>query len=128
MVSGTDNPFADFGFEGDLFFSDGQAAATGLDSAFGEPGPQKQSSVEKPLACTLEELYSGCTKRLRVTRKKLHPDGVSLQTEEKLLSVKVGAGWRAGTKVTFPSEGDVLPDSIPADIVLVLEERVGRWG
>ena len=120
---GTDNPFADFGFEGDLFFSGGGAAGAGLDKPFGEPGPQKQAAIERPLACSLEELASGCTKRLRITRKKLHPDGRSLQTEEKLLSVKVEPGWRAGTKVTFPSEGDVLPDTIPADVVFVVAEK-----
>jgi len=120
---GTDNPFADFGFAGDLFFSGGNAAAEGMDKNFGDPGPKKQAAIEQALPCSLEDLAGGCVKRLRVTRKKMHPDGHSIVAEEKMLSVNVQPGWRKGTRVTFPSEGDVMPDTIPADLVFSITEK-----
>ena len=60
------------------------------------------------LACTLEELYSGTTKKMRVTRTG---------RGETVLEIKVQAGWGAGTKVTFKGEGDDMQD-----IVFVIKE------
>ncbi|CAE8686638.1 unnamed protein product [Polarella glacialis] len=72
------------------------------------------------LACTLEELYNGCTKKMKVKRKFS-----SLQRDaEAVLEVKVKPGWKAGTKVTFGGEGDELGNSGQAqDIVFVIREK-----
>ena len=48
-------------------------------------------------------------------------DGISRQ-EEKILTVDVKPGWKAGTKITFPREGDQIPGKIPADIVFVIRD------
>lgn len=78
--------------------------------------------VERDLPLSLQELHDGCTKRLRVTRQVVYPDGTS-SAEDKVLSVDVKPGWKAGTKITFPREGDQFPGKVPADIVLRVVEK-----
>ena len=60
---GTHNPFVDFGFGDTMPFA----------SRLKKPGPRKPDPVARDLACSLEELYNGCTKALKVTRKVRSP-------------------------------------------------------
>lgn len=39
------------------------------------------------------------------------------------LTVAVKPGWKKGTKITFPGEGDEGAGVLPADVVLVVAER-----
>uniref|UniRef100_A0A3Q2P2D7 Zgc:122979 n=1 Tax=Fundulus heteroclitus TaxID=8078 RepID=A0A3Q2P2D7_FUNHE len=41
----------------------------------------------------------------------------------KVLNVVVKKGWRAGTRITFPREGDETSNSPPADITFVLTDQ-----
>ena len=60
----------------------------------GDPSPSAAppppEEIVKPLALTLEELYKGGTKRLKITR---HIRGSGAQ-EEKVLEVTYKAGWK----------------------------------
>ena len=80
-------------------------------------------AVIQELLVTLEEVFHGCTKRMKITRRRLNPDGRSLRTEDKVLDVVVKKGWKAGTKITFPREGDETPNNTPADITFVLKDK-----
>ncbi|CAN0512781.1 unnamed protein product, partial [Laminaria digitata] len=55
---GTHNPFVDFGFGDTMPFA----------SRLKKEGPRKPAPVSRDLACSLEELYNGCTKSFKVTR------------------------------------------------------------
>lgn len=88
----------------------------------GPPRRRKDSPCEIKLACTLEELYSGTTKKLKMTRQRLGTDNRPYK-EEELLTVDVKPGWKKGTKVTFQNRGDEKPNTIPADVVFVLDEK-----
>ena len=65
---------------------------------FGEP-PQDRP-IEHQLICSLEELYTGTTKRIRIQRS------TASGPETELLTVEVPPGWKAGTKVTFAQKGE----------------------
>ncbi|KAM6902225.1 dnaJ homolog subfamily B member 5 [Xenentodon cancila] len=94
-----------------------------------EPGMRKgqrrmqTKAVIHDLPVTLEEVMHGCTKHVKITRSRLNPDGRSLRSEEKVLNVVVKKGWKAGTKITFPREGDEAPNNTPADITFVLRDE-----
>lgn len=75
------------------------------------------------LRVSLEEIYHGSTKRMKITRRRLNPDGRTVRTEDKILHIVIKRGWKEGTKITFPKEGDATPDNIPADIVFVLKDK-----
>uniref|UniRef100_A0A3B3VC82 Zgc:122979 n=1 Tax=Poecilia latipinna TaxID=48699 RepID=A0A3B3VC82_9TELE len=46
-----------------------------------------------------------------------------LRKGEKVLNVVVKKGWKAGTRITFPREGDETPNSPPADITFILRDQ-----
>ena len=43
--------------------------------------------------------------------------------EDKVVTIDVKPGWKAGTKITFPKEGDRVPGKIPSDVVFVIGEK-----
>lgn len=91
-------------------------------ASFGSAGRMPRRSFEparRVLQCSLEELYSGCVKKLRVTRNVF----ASKRPAEKILSVEIKPGWKAGTKIRFNGEGDDLGNGMAQDIEFVIEER-----
>ncbi|KAI0322127.1 hypothetical protein OF83DRAFT_1095370 [Amylostereum chailletii] len=89
--------------------------------------PSTPSEITRPLKVSLEDLYTGSTKHLKVGRKLA--DG---WTEEKVLEVAIQPGWKAGTKVRFPRAGNETSSGEAQDLVFVVEEkphaRFGREG
>ncbi|XP_053209295.1 dnaJ homolog subfamily B member 4-like [Panonychus citri] len=85
--------------------------------------PEQDPPVEHDLHVTVEELLKGTTKRMKITRKVIGPDGNSYRNEDKILSVTIKPGWKAGTKITFQREGDQKLNSIPADIVFIIRDK-----
>jgi len=80
--------------------------------------PTQPSEISKPLPVSLEDLYQGVTKRMRVSRKLL-----SGETEEKVLEINVPPGWKSGTKVRFPRAGNEQLTGESQDLVFVVEEK-----
>lgn len=60
---------------------------------------------------------------MKISRKRLNPDGRSYRSEDKILTIEIKKGWKEGTKITFPREGDETPNSIPADIVFIIKDK-----
>ncbi|CAN1240471.1 DnaJ homolog subfamily B member 13 [Linum grandiflorum] len=89
----------------------------------------KPPPVQKNLDCTLEELFYGCTKKVKVTRDVLTDRGYSfcscrqIVQEEEILSIEVKPGWRKGTKITFEGMGNERPGAEPADVTFVIAEK-----
>src|SRR3546814_19080800 len=46
-----------------------------------------------------------------------------LKDDTKQVTINVKPGWKKGTKITFPNEGDEATGIIPADIVFVITEK-----
>lgn len=143
---GGSNPFAKFGNGGfsDVFM-EGEDAGGHFGPGFGHFGmggntqvfnigsrgsspfshkkPQQQDPpVERELRVSLEDIAKGCTKKIKITRQRLNPDGMSTRREEKILTIDIKKGWKEGTKITFPKEGDEKPGVVPADIVFILKD------
>ncbi|XP_047435314.1 dnaJ homolog subfamily B member 1b [Mugil cephalus] len=122
----TDDPFSRFGMGGSGMggfprsFSSGMG---GMGSQSSVVKKQQDPPVVHDLRVTLEEVLSGCTKKMKISRKRLNPDRRTIRTEEKILEVQIKKGWKEGTKITFPKEGDETPTNIPADIVFVLKDK-----
>jgi len=89
--------------------------------------PRKKTQdppIEHDLLVSLEEIASGATKKMKISRKVLSTDGRSIRVEDKVLSIEIKPGWKQGTKITFPREGDQSPSTIPADIVFIIKDKV----
>lgn len=112
--------FEVFGDEDPGFFGS-QPFANGFTGPMN--GRRKQPPpITKQLFCTLEELYSGCVKKMRVIRQKFDQQLQISKPEEKILRIDVKPGWKPGTRITFEKTGDEGPGMIAADIVFVLAE------
>jgi len=79
------------------------------------PSKLQDDPVRRDVFVSLEDLLTGCTKKMKITRMVVRPDG-AYDREEKILRIDVAPGWRAGTKITFAQEGDRVPGRTPADI------------
>lgn len=81
----------------------------------------KDPTVERLLHLELEEVYHGCTKLVKILRNEF-VDGFEKQTEVKevALSVPIGRGVIAGTRLVFPEAGDRSATRIPADIAFIV--------
>jgi len=82
---------------------------------------EQDPPVSTEFQCTLEQLYNGVTKIFDVTKNIVRDDGRHEQ-EKKRIHIKVKPGWKTGTKIIFPKEGDIHPGRIPADLIFVLKE------
>lgn len=85
---------------------------------------QKDKKIINNLELSLEELHTGRTKRVKVTRKVQSTcNPAKFKMEEKILEIKVRPGWKDGTRITFEQEGNIMQNSVPADIVFVIREK-----
>ncbi|KAH8150005.1 uncharacterized protein LAJ45_06158 [Morchella importuna] len=77
--------------------------------------------LEKHIGFTLEELFSGTKKKLRVKRKTFDADG-KISREDKDLDIPVKAGMKAGSKFKFKGVGDEI-DGSKQDLHFIIEEK-----
>ncbi|XP_013603761.1 PREDICTED: dnaJ homolog subfamily B member 1-like isoform X4 [Brassica oleracea var. oleracea] len=83
---------------------------------------RKVDPIENKLPCSLEDLYKGTTKKMKISRETVDVSGKVMQTEE-ILTIGVKPGWKKGTKITFPEKGNEHPGVIPADLVFIINEK-----
>jgi hypothetical protein len=75
--------------------------------AGGRRAPEPEVTVvEKPLAVSLEELYGGTTKKLKIKRKTYDSDTGRQSTQDRILEVPIKKGLKAGSKIKFSDVGD----------------------
>lgn len=79
---------------------------------------REPQEITRPLPLSLEDLYNGTTKHLKVSRK-LRDGG----NAEKILEIKVLPGYKKGTKIRFPDAGNESETGESQAITFVLEEK-----
>ena len=89
---------------------------------YGKQKKMQDPPLERDLPVSLEDLLKGCEKKMKITKKIYKEDG-SCATEEKILKITVKPGWKAGTKITFANEGDVVPGRTPADVIFRIVDK-----
>uniref|UniRef100_A0A5B7BZA3 J domain-containing protein n=1 Tax=Davidia involucrata TaxID=16924 RepID=A0A5B7BZA3_DAVIN len=107
-------------FHGGMFGDD-------MFSSFGEgrpmsSAPRKAPPIERKLPCSLEELYKGATKKMKISREIADASGKTMAVEE-ILTIDIKPGWKKGTKITFPEKGNEQPNITPADLVFIIDEK-----
>ncbi|XP_022775988.1 dnaJ homolog subfamily B member 1-like [Durio zibethinus] len=85
-------------------------------------GNKKAAPVESKLVCSLEELYKGGRRKLRISHTVPDEFGKP-QTVEEILKIDIEPGWKKGTKITFPEKGNHEPGVTPADLIFVVDEK-----
>ncbi|CAN0896750.1 DnaJ homolog subfamily B member 13 [Linum grandiflorum] len=114
-------------FGDDIFASFGEAGGGGGGGSMHHhmhhpSAPRKAGPIENKLPCSLEDLYKGTTKKMKISREILDASGKTMQVEE-ILTIDIKPGWKKGTKITFPEKGNEQPNVIPADLVFIIDEK-----
>ncbi|KAM0791792.1 hypothetical protein ACM66B_004055 [Microbotryomycetes sp. NB124-2] len=89
----------------------------GMDTDSDDGRAEKPPEIVKQLPVSLEDLYKGTTKKLRVTKKR-RAGGEEANT----LEINVKPGWKAGTKIRFNGAGHETAGGAQ-DMVFVIEEK-----
>ena len=77
--------------------------------------------VERPLAVSLEDLFAGTTKKLKIKRKTYDPaTGKQIQAD-RILEVPIKRGLKAGSKIKFSDVGDQVEGGTQ-DLHFVVQE------
>ncbi|XP_015073731.1 dnaJ homolog subfamily B member 1-like [Solanum pennellii] len=97
--------------------SDGYSRSTG-----GTVRIRKAAPVENKLPCTLEELYKGSKRKMKISRIVLDGTGKPTTIEE-VLAIHIKPGWKKGTKITFPEKGNHESGAAPGDLIFVIDEK-----
>ena len=86
------------------------------------PRSPEVTVVEKQLPISLEDLFNGTTKTLKINRKTYNDATGQSSTETKTLTIPVKKGMKAGTKWKYPDYGDQT-DGSRQDIHFILQEK-----
>ncbi|XP_051122031.1 uncharacterized protein LOC127245287 [Andrographis paniculata] len=86
---------------------------------------KKAEAMESKLPCSLEELYKGTRRKMKISRIVLDDSGKPCTVEE-ILSIHIKPGWKKGTKITFPEKGNHEADTSPGDLIFVVDEKPHR--
>ncbi|XP_057513886.1 uncharacterized protein LOC130795692 isoform X2 [Actinidia eriantha] len=84
--------------------------------------PRKGAAIERTLPCSLEDLYKGTTKKMKISRDVIDASGRP-STVEEILTIEIKPGWKKGTKITFPEKGNEQRGVIPSDLVFIIDEK-----
>lgn len=60
---------------------------------------------------------------MKISRRVMNEDGHTSSIRDKILTITVKRGWKPGTRITFPHEGDQGPNNIPANIVFIVKDK-----
>ncbi|KAL8948875.1 MAG: hypothetical protein Q9222_004979 [Ikaeria aurantiellina] len=136
--SNPDSIFADFfkqggagmGDDDDIFaqFTGGSRGGPGGRSRFRESGGRRRAptpeitTVEKQLPLTLEELFKGTHKKMKIKRKTYDDGNGKRKMEDKILDMDIRPGYKKGTKIKFKGVGD-QEEGGTQDLHFIVQEK-----
>ncbi|WOL11019.1 hypothetical protein Cni_G19780 [Canna indica] len=94
----------------DDFFSSTFSGSSGDEGTINSRRQRKAAPIENVLPCSLEELYKGTTKRMKISREIADISGKTMPVEE-ILTIEIKPGWKKGTRITFEEKGNEQPDT-----------------
>jgi len=81
----------------------------------------KAEPVQREFQCTLQELFTGCEKKVNYTRQRYNLDKITTSSVMTTFSISVKPGWIEGHTIKFPGEADEGPGMIPGDVIYTLK-------
>ncbi|KAK3299303.1 DnaJ domain-containing protein [Chaetomium fimeti] len=134
------NTFRDSGLGSDMFeelFTGARSTASSgsgtggggrrMRNSFGEgmrpprAATPEVTTVERPLPLSLEDLFAGVTKKMKIKRKMFDDDG-KRTTTDTVLEVPIKPGLKKGSKIRFKGVGD-QEEGGQQDLVFIVEEK-----
>lgn len=79
---------------------------------------KKADSIEYKLKCSLEELYYGQKKKLKINKI------VNNIRLNEVLEINILPGWKEGTKLTYDNKGNCSLNENQGDVIVIIEEQM----
>lgn len=104
--------------------------STRMRSSFGSEQPTMRNArqptpevttVERPLPLSLEDMFTGVTKKMKIKRKMFDDSG-KRTTTDTVLEVPIKPGLKKGSKIRFKGVGD-QEEGGQQDLVFIVEEK-----
>ena len=86
-------------------------------------GSQIKKDIVKRLECTLEEIYSGCVRKMKISKKIQDGQTNVITTVSNIITIDIKPGWKEGTKIRFKGAGDELNGQPTQDLVFIIIEK-----
>lgn len=67
-------------------------------------GPKKNAPIKHKITVSLEDLYTGLTKKMKITKTKTDASGRT-ESVPKVIEIPIKRGYKGGTKLTYEREG-----------------------
>lgn len=96
-----------------------------FDTSAAASGSEKLPPIEEFIECSLEELFRGCTKKVKVKRNVLNRKGKT-SVDHTTFSVDIKPGWGAGTRITYDHQGNQAFGYAPSDVVFTILEKTHK--
>jgi len=123
MSTTPEKVFTDFFGSFNPFLSEANNTSSGSGNTATYSNVPVAPVIEVNMYCTLQELFSGCAKKVKVARQRVNDDGKGIRMEDVVMNIDVKAGWKAGTKITYPQEGNQTSPSVPpSDVIVYVRE------
>ncbi|KAL4583526.1 hypothetical protein LXL04_008102 [Taraxacum kok-saghyz] len=107
---------------GDNIFSQFRGGGGGGGEGSASMPARKGAAIERTLPCSLEDLYKGTTKKMKISRDTTDASGRPTTVEE-ILTIEIKPGWKKGTKITFPEKGNEQRGVITSDLIFIIDEK-----
>ncbi|KAG5550562.1 hypothetical protein RHGRI_015502 [Rhododendron griersonianum] len=127
MGGGSRAAGASSGFPRSMFaeeiFANYRGGGGGGGDGFVHNVPRKAAAIERTLPCSLEDLYKGTSKKMKISREVIADASGRSTTVEEIITIDIKPGWKKGTKITFPEKGNEQRGVIPSDLVFIIDEK-----
>lgn len=118
--------FTSGGFGGSFGGAGGRPGASRAKSSMNGLGRRAATPevtvVERPLPVTLEDLFSGTTKKLKIKRKTYDERTQKQSVEDRILEVPIKKGLKPGSKIKFNGVGDQVEGGTQ-DLHFIVQEK-----
>lgn len=98
-----------------------RTAGSGAETARYRAQTPEVTTVERPLPLTLEELFKGTHKKMKIKRKAFDEVTGKRTTQDKVLEMDIKPGLKKGSKIKFKGVGD-QEEGGQQDLHFVVEE------
>ncbi|KAH6724871.1 hypothetical protein BKA61DRAFT_627454 [Leptodontidium sp. MPI-SDFR-AT-0119] len=99
-----------------------RTAGSGAETARYRAQTPEVTTVERPLPLTLEELFKGTHKKMKIKRKAFDEVTGKRTTQDKVLEMDIKPGLKKGSKIKFKGVGD-QEEGGQQDLHFVVEEK-----
>tara|TARA_B100002019_G_C21198646_1_gene562765 strand:+ start:349 stop:1233 length:885 start_codon:yes stop_codon:yes gene_type:complete len=83
----------------------------------------KSPNVLYDLNCSIEELYNGCEKKIKIKRKIFDENKNIIRRELEIFKINIIPGWKNGTKITYKNKADIYHNMKQGDLIITIKEK-----